>query len=35
MVTEKHMKLTQYDCYQSITEHIQEKCGDRQVRYFN
>ncbi|CAF4372721.1 unnamed protein product, partial [Rotaria magnacalcarata] len=30
IVTEKHMKLTKYDCYQSVTEHIHEKCFDLQ-----
>jgi len=33
MVTEKHMKLTQYDCYKSVTQHIQEKCFDLQNEF--
>lgn len=32
-ITTKHMKLTNYDCYQSVTEHIQEKCFDLQVSF--
>jgi len=30
MVTKKHMKLTEHDCYKSVTQHIQEKCFDLQ-----
>ncbi|CAM4771692.1 unnamed protein product [Rotaria magnacalcarata] len=33
IVTEKHMKLTKYDCYQSVTEHIHEKCFDLQNEF--
>ncbi len=33
-INEKHMKLTQYDCYQSVTERIHEKCFDLQVCTF-
>ncbi|CAF5024985.1 unnamed protein product [Rotaria magnacalcarata] len=29
-VLEKHMTLTQYDCYKSVTQRIQEKCFDLQ-----
>jgi legumain len=28
MVIEKHMKLTQHDCYKSVTQRVQEKCFD-------
>jgi hypothetical protein len=35
IVIEKRMKLTHYDCYQSVTERIQEKCFDLQVSFFN
>jgi len=27
-VIEKHMKLTQHDCYMSVTDHVHEKCFD-------
>ncbi|CAF4968500.1 unnamed protein product [Rotaria sp. Silwood1] len=33
IVTEKRMKLTQYSCYQSVVEHIQEKCFDLQNEF--
>jgi hypothetical protein len=33
-VTENHMKLTEYDCYQSVTEYIHKKCFDLQVCFF-
>jgi hypothetical protein len=33
MVTEKHMKLTQHDCYKTVTQRVQEKCFDLQVCY--
>ncbi|CAF2437656.1 unnamed protein product [Rotaria sp. Silwood2] len=33
VVTEKRLKLTRYDCYQSVTEHIQEKCFDLQNEF--
>ncbi|CAF1352349.1 unnamed protein product [Adineta steineri] len=33
IVTEKRMKLTRYDCYQSVTERIQEKCFDLQNEF--
>jgi len=28
MVTEKHLKFTQHDCYKSVTQRVQEKCFD-------
>jgi hypothetical protein len=31
MVTEKHLKLTEHDCYKSVTQHIQNHCFDLQV----
>jgi len=27
-ITQKRMKLTQHDCYKSVTQHIDEKCFD-------
>jgi len=27
-VTEKHMRLTQHECYKSVTQRVQEKCFD-------
>jgi len=27
-VIEKHIKLTQHDCYMSVTQHVQQKCFD-------
>lgn len=32
LVLEKHLQLTEHDCYKSVTQHIQEKCFDLQVR---
>lgn len=29
-VIEQRMKLTQHDCYKSVTQHVQEKCFDLQ-----
>ncbi len=31
MVVKEPMKLTQHDCYISVTQRIQEKCFDLQV----
>jgi len=33
MVTEKHMKFTQHDCYKSVTQRVQEKCFDLQNEF--
>ncbi|UJR14720.1 hypothetical protein I4U23_001713 [Adineta vaga] len=33
LVTEKRMKLTRYDCYQSVVERIGEKCFDLQNEF--
>ncbi|CAF0818705.1 unnamed protein product [Adineta ricciae] len=33
LITEKHMKLTRYDCYQSVVERIGEKCFDLQNEF--
>lgn len=33
-VIEKHLKLTEYDCYQTVTEYIHEKCFDLQVCFY-
>jgi legumain len=33
MVTQKRLKLTQHDCYISVTQHIQDKCFDLQYEY--
>jgi legumain len=33
MVTEKRMKLTQHDCYKSVTQRVQEKCFDLQNEF--
>jgi len=33
LVTEKRMKLTQHDCYISVTQHIHEKCFDLQNEF--
>ncbi len=33
MIIEKRMKLTQHDCYISVTQRIQEKCFDLQVSF--
>ncbi|CAF2713586.1 unnamed protein product [Rotaria sp. Silwood2] len=30
MIIEKHMKLTEHDCYISVTQYIQEQCFDLQ-----
>jgi len=32
-VLTKHMKLTQHDCYKSVTQHIHEKCFDLQNEF--
>jgi len=32
-ITEKRMKLTQHDCYKTVTQHIQEKCFDLPNEY--
>ena len=31
-VIQSRMKLTQYNCYKSVTQYIHEKCFDLQVR---
>lgn len=31
MITEKYMKLTEHDCYKSVTQYIHQKCFDLQV----
>jgi len=33
MITEKRMKLTQHDCYKSVTQRVQEKCFDLQNEF--
>ncbi|CAF1523450.1 unnamed protein product, partial [Rotaria sordida] len=33
IVIEKHMKLTQHDCYKSVTQYIHEKCFDLQNEF--
>ncbi|CAF1104683.1 unnamed protein product [Rotaria sordida] len=33
IVIEEHLKLTRYDCYQSVIEYIQEKCFDLQNEF--
>jgi hypothetical protein len=33
MVIQKHMKLTEHDCYKSVTQRVQEKCFDLPVCY--
>jgi hypothetical protein len=33
MVVKEPTKLTQHDCYKSVTQRIQEKCFDLQVSY--
>jgi len=33
MVTEKRMKLTEHDCYKSVTQRVQEKCFDLQNEF--
>lgn len=33
-ITKQRMKLTKYDCYQSVTEYLHKKCFDLQVRFF-
>lgn len=32
-IMQKHMKLTQHDCYKSVTQHIHTKCFDLQNEY--
>jgi len=32
-VLKKHMKLTQHDCYKSVTQHVQDKCFDLQNEF--
>ena len=32
MVTEQHLAFTEYSCYRSVTERLDEKCFDLQVR---
>ncbi|CAF2030821.1 unnamed protein product [Rotaria magnacalcarata] len=33
LVTSQRMKLTQHDCYKSVTQHMHEKCFDIQNEY--
>ena len=35
MLPEKHLPLTQHDCYKTATQYIHEKCFDIQVRIYS